>query len=103
LGRIQRKSTIKTPGKMLYKFRKEKIKRSFKDSGRDASTYLLPVTVIKEGKLAGSDHCCLSETENYCTHLTRQGKVDWNGRREDSWGISVSDETPQELATRRLG
>jgi hypothetical protein len=51
---------------MLYKFRKEKIERSFPDSGRTAWASLLPVKRIKEGKRAGTPHCNLSEHEKDC-------------------------------------
>jgi hypothetical protein len=88
---------------MLYKFRKEKIERSFANSGRAAWASLLPVTRIKEGKRAGSLDCSLSEHEKYCHTPGKTILVDWSGRREDSWGVSVPGETPQELATRRLG
>jgi hypothetical protein len=61
-----RLNRLSKSGKMLYKFRKEKIERSFADSGRAAWASLLPVTRIKEGKRAGSLDCSLSEHEKYC-------------------------------------
>ena len=45
-----RLNSLSKSGKMLYKFRKEKIERSFADSGRAARASLLPVKGVEECK-----------------------------------------------------
>ncbi|WP_374120514.1 transposase [Neobacillus sp. PS3-40] len=70
-----RLNRLSKSGKILYKFRKEKIERSFADSGRAAWASLLPVTGLKNTSEQALLTAACQNIKKIVTHLAKLEKV----------------------------